>query len=53
MDELKNYLSREIQCHNWQIQSFSETSCGFYCLIFLLLCSKGYKYEDIILMLIK
>jgi len=52
MKQVKDYIKQKskikINAHNFQIQQFSEESCGFYCILFLYLCQKGMQYEDII-----
>ena len=52
-DEVKKYLSVPIMTHTFCIQEFSETCCAEYCIIFLALMSKGLKYEDVVLLLVK
>ena len=62
-DEVKKYLgvqtyglrtlSVPILTHSFSIQEFSQTCCAEYCIIFLALMSKGLKYEDIVLLLVK
>ena len=52
-DEVKKYLGLPIMSHTFSIQQFSETCCAEYCIIFLALMSKGLKYEDVVLLLVK
>jgi hypothetical protein len=44
--------SRNILSSDFQIQNFSDDSCGFYCMLILYLLQDGYQFEDIILSLV-
>ena len=54
--EIKEFLykldDRPILSSDWQIQDWSETSCGMYCILILWLILQDMKFEDIILNLI-
>ena len=52
-NELKEYLGLPILTYTFKIQEFSETCCAEYSIIFLLFMSKGFKYEDVVLFLVK
>jgi hypothetical protein len=51
--EVKDFLfklsNQLILTSDFQIQDWSETSCGLYCIIILYLINQGLKFEDIIL----
>ena len=49
--ELVDYLGHTppIFTSDIQIQAFSETSCGYYCIAILLLLADGVAFEDIVL----
>jgi hypothetical protein len=51
--ELKDYLGLPIMTHNFIIQKFNETICGELSILFLYFMSKGLKYEDVILFLLR
>ena len=52
-DEIKKYLGFPIMTHTFQIQEFNETCCAEYCILFIYFMYKKFKYEDIILFLVK
>lgn len=52
-DEIKSYLHKNIISSTFQVQEFNTNYCGYLCLFVLSCLSKGYKYEDIILNLVK
>ena len=51
--ELKDYLGLPIMTHNFMIQNFEETICGELSILFIYFMSKGLKYEDVILFLLR
>ena len=50
--ELLKYANAPILSSTWQVQDFSETCCGEYCVIVIYLLSEGIDFEDAILSLV-
>ena len=52
-NELVNYLGKPILTHNFCLQSFEDTNCGEWSVLFLYLMSKNIPYENIILSMLE
>ena len=51
-NEIVKYLHSPINYSSFQIQQFSESNCGEWCLFVLDRLNKGYNYKDVILKII-